>query len=264
MYPFAYHRPRSIAEAVACRRESADARYLAGGMTLLPVMKQRLASPAVLVDLRDVPGLGGITLDGDRLVIGAAVTHAAIAASPLVHRSIPALAWAAGELGDPQVRHLGTIGGAVANNDPAADYPAALVALAATIVTDRRRIEADAFFVGLFRTALADDELVTAVEVPVPLAAGYARFCQLASRYPLVGVMAAKTTLGVRVAVTGAASVVFRQGDLEAALAADFAAGAVDGITVPAAGLNHDIHGSAAYRAHLVAVLARRAVAAAA
>lgn len=263
MYPFEYLRPRSVAEAVACHRQRPDGRYLAGGMTLLPVMKQRLAAPSLLIDLRDVPGLAAISLEGDRLAIGAMATHAAIAASPAVAASIPALAWLAGEIGDPQVRNLGTLGGAVANSDPAADYPAALLALAATIVTDRREIAADAFIKGLFRTALADDELIVRIDLPVPLAAGYARFCQQASRYPLAAVMVARTTLGARVAVTGAAPAPFRWPEAERALDADFAPAALAALRLPADGLNADIHAGADYRAHLVAVLARRALAAA-
>ncbi len=261
MYDFTYHRATSIADAVAVKRQAADAEYLAGGMALIPILKQRLASPSALIDLRDLGELRDICLVGDRLIVGALATHDAVARSPEVRTAIPALAWLAGEIGDPQVRHAGTMGGALANNDPATDYPAAVLGLAATVVTDRREITGDEFFRGLFETALEPDELITGIAFPVPERAGYARFCQLASRYPLVGVLVAKTVLDVRVAVIGAGACVFRVPEFEDALADNFTAEAIGGLAVPADGLNDDVHGSAAYRAHLIGVLARRALA---
>lgn len=263
MHDFVYHRATSVADAVAAKGEDAEARYLAGGMSLIPILKQRLVSASKLIDLRDLDGLCAIRLTGDRLIIGSLATHDAIARSSTVGTAIPALAFMAGEIGDPQVRNVGTIGGAVANNDPAADYPAAVVGLGATIVTDRRELAADDFFRGSFETALEPDELITEVAFPVPERAGYARFCQLASRYPLVGVLAARTAMGVRIAVTGAAACVFRVSAFEDALAGDFAPDALGGLTLPEHGLTSDLHGSATYRAHLIGILARRAVAAA-
>ena len=260
MYDFTYHRATSVADAVAARRRDADAQFLAGGMSLIPILKQRLASPSVLIDLRDLDTLRSIRRAGDRLIVGAMATHDAIARSAVVRTAIPALAFMAGEIGDPQVRHAGTLGGAVANNDPAADYPAAVLGLAAVIVTDRREIAADGFFRGLFETALEPDELITGIAFPVAERAGYARFCQLASRYPLVGVLAAKTVAGVRVAVIGAGACVFRVAEFEDALAEDYTPEALASLVVPEDGLNSDLHGSAAYRAHLIGVLARRAV----
>lgn len=263
MYDFDYHRATSVADAVAAKQRDARTQYLAGGMSLIPVLKQRLAAPSTLIDLGDLELLRGIRLEGDRLVIGSLATHDAIARSAGVRAAIPALALMAAEIGDPQVRHRGTLGGAVANNDPAADYPAAVVGLAATIATDRRQIAADDFFRGLMQTALEADELITEIAFPVPERAGYARFCQLASRYPLVGVLAARSPADVRVAVIGAGACVFRVPEFEDALAEDFTAAAIEGLTVSADGLNSDLHGSADYRAHLIGVLARRAVAAA-
>ncbi|MFO1055372.1 MAG: xanthine dehydrogenase family protein subunit M [Dongiaceae bacterium] len=263
MHDFAYHRPTSLADALSAIRAGGDAKLVAGGMTLIPTMKQRLASPSDLVDLGGVAELKGIRSEGGGLVVGAMTTHAAVAGSSLVQQTIPALAKLAGLIGDPQVRNRGTIGGSVANNDPAADYPAALVGLGATIKTDHRSIAADDFFQGLFSTALEDGEIVTAVSFPKPERAAYVKFRNPASRYAMVGVFVAKTGGGVRVAVTGAGPGVFRVPAMEKALAASFTADAIKSITVPADNLNSDIHGSAAYRAHLVGVIARRAVAAA-
>jgi carbon-monoxide dehydrogenase medium subunit len=260
MHDFMYRRATSVADALAAKRQDADARYLAGGMSLIPILKQRLASPGLLIDLRHLEALRLIRLAGDRLIIGALATHDAIARSPVVRTAIPALAFMAGEIGDPQVRNAGTLGGAVANNDPAADYPAAVLGLGAAVVTDRRELAADDFFGGLFQTALEPDELITEIAFPIPERAGYARFCQLASRYPLVGVLAAKTVMGVRVGVIGAGACVFRIPEFEDALAGDFAADALGGLAMPEYGLNNDLHGSAGYRAHLIGVLARRAV----
>jgi carbon-monoxide dehydrogenase medium subunit len=263
MHDFAYHRPTSLADAAAALRAGGDAKLVAGGMTLIPTMKQRLASPSDLVDLGGIAELKGIRSEGNALVIGAMTTHAEVARSALVQQTIPALAELAGLIGDPQVRNRGTIGGSIANNDPAADYPAALVGLGATVRTDRRQIAADNFFEGLFSTALQDGEIVTAVSFPKPERAAYVKFPNPASRYAMVGVFVAKTGGGVRVAVTGAGPGVFRVAAMEQALATSFNPDAIKSIAVPADKLNSDIHGSAAYRAHLVNVIARRAVAAA-
>ena len=267
MHPFDYRRAASVEEAVAAFREAEDGAYLAGGHTLLPTMKQRLASPSVLIDLAGLTALKGIAVADDAVEIGALTPHAAVAASPDVRAAIPALAALAGRIGDPQVRNKGTIGGSLANNDPAADYPAAVLGLGATVVTDRRTIAADDFFTGLFETALEAGEIVTAVRFPRPHRAGYAKFPNPASRYAVVGVMAAETADGpaggVRVAVTGAGPCVFRARGIEAALGGGLDEKA-DLPALPADGLNADIHASAEYRAHLVGVMARRAMAAAA
>ena len=236
---------------------------MAGGMTLLPVLKQRLAAPSVVIDIGGIAELTGIAVEDGRLVIGALVLHDTVARSPVVREHVPALAALAGAIGDPQVRNRGTLGGSVANNDPAADYPAGVLALDATIHTDRREIAADAFFTGLFETALEPGELITRVSFPLPAKAGYARFRQPASGYPLVGVFVADTAAGPRVAVTGAGPGVFTVPAMERALAGDFSPHVLDGITVPEGNLSSDLHGSADYRAHLVSVMARRAVAAA-
>ena len=222
MYAFEYHRPQTLSAAVADLAKS-DAKALAGGMTLLPTMKQRLASPAALIDLKNVPELAGIAREGDHLLIGAMSRHADVAHSSVVQAAIPALAKLAGGIGDPHVRNMGTIGGSLANNDPSADYPAAALALGATIVTNKRRIPAQDFFTGLFETALADGELITQASFPIPQKAAYMKFANPASRYALVGVFVAKTADGVRVAVTGAgANGVFRANAFEAALSANF------------------------------------------
>jgi aerobic carbon-monoxide dehydrogenase medium subunit len=263
MYAFEYHRPETLAGAAADLAKP-DAKLLAGGMTLLPTMKQRLASPTALVDLRNVRELAGIAREGDNLVIGAMTRHADVARSNVVQAAIPALAALAGLIGDPHVRNMGTIGGSLANNDPAADYPAAALALGATIVTNKRRIGAQEFFTGLFETALETGELITQVSFPIPQTAAYTKFRNPASRYALVGVFVARRPSDVRVAVTGAGSNgVFRVEAFEEALKKRFSHKVLDGLTVPAEGLNSDLHGSAEYRAHLIAVLARRAVEAA-
>jgi aerobic carbon-monoxide dehydrogenase medium subunit len=263
MYAFTYHRPTNMAAAVA-DLAAEDAKLLAGGQTLLPTMKQRLASPASLVDLGRISELSGVSREGEQIVIGAMTRHADVASSTAVHQAIPALAALAGLIGDPHVRNRGTIGGSLANNDPAADYPAAVLALGATVVTNKRELAAEAFFKGLFETALEAGEIITKVRFPIPQKAAYEKFRNPASRFALVGVFVAKTAGGVRVAVTGAGqSGVFRAKALETALSGDFAAAALKGATIPAAGLNSDLHADAAYRAHLTVVLARRAVAAA-
>ena len=263
MYAFEYHCPATLSGALADLAK-ADAKALAGGMTLLPTMKQRLASPAALVDLKNVPELAGIAREGDNLLIGAISRHADVARSSVVQAAIPALAKLAGGIGDPHVRNMGTIGGSLANNDPSADYPAAALALGAMIVTNKRRIPAQDFFTGLFETTLEAGELITQVSFPIPQKAAYMKFANPASRYALVGVFVAKTAGGVHVAVTGAgANGVFRANALEAALNANFSAAALEGVSVPASGLNSDLHADADYRAHLIGVMAKRAVAAA-
>jgi carbon-monoxide dehydrogenase medium subunit len=258
MHNFDYHRPTSLADAA--KRLSGEAKLVAGGMTLIPTLKQRLAQPSSLVDLGGIAELRGIKSEGGGLTIGAMTTHAEVAHSAEVRKTIPALAALAEGIGDPQVRNRGTIGGSISNNDPAADYPAGLVALGATVITDRRRIAADDFFKGMFETALQDGEIVTAVSFPKPDKAAYMKFPNPASRYAMVGVFVARTGGGIRVAVTGAGPGVFRATEMEKALAGSFSADAIKSVKVPAAGLNSDMHGSAEYRAHLVNVMARRAV----
>jgi carbon-monoxide dehydrogenase medium subunit len=260
MKDFEFHRPTTVKDAVALLRDREGAKLLAGGQSFLPVLKLELAEPSDLVSLAGIKELGDIRVDGDKLLIGALVTHDHVHRSPEVRRAIPALAELAGSIGDAQVRNRGTLGGSVAHADPAADYPAALVALGATIITDRRSVAADDFFTGLFATALARDELVTAVAFPIPKRAAYMKFAHRASKYALVGVMVADTAGGVRVAVTGAAAKVFRLPAWEKALTAQLAASALDGLTVPATDLNSDDEASAEYRAHLIGVMARRAV----
>lgn len=264
MYAFDYRRVSTPQDAVEAMRAAEDGAFLAGGMTLIPILKQRLAQPSVLIDLSGIAAMSGIGEDDHGLVIGARTTHAAVAASPTVRRVVPSLADLAGGIGDPQVRHCGTIGGSLANNDPVADYQAAILGLGATIRTDRRSIAADDFFLGLFETALEPDELIVAVHVPVPDLSAYNKFPNPASRYAMAGVFVVSSGAGVRLAVTGAGmSGVFRMTEMEAALADDFRPEALDAITVPDDGLNRDLHGSAAYRADLVMVMAKRAVAAA-
>ena len=261
MYDFNYLRASSVNDAVAKLTGASDGKYLAGGMTLLPTLKQRLANPSELVDLGGLKDLKGIREDGGAIVIGALTTHAAVAGSDLVRSKIPALADLAEGIGDPQVRHRGTIGGSIANNDPAADYPAACLGLGATIATTKHEVAADDFFTGMFETTLEDDELITEVRFPVPAKAAYQKFPNPASRYAIVGVMVAQTDGGVRVAVTGAGqSGVFRAADIEQALDGDWSASAAEGASVSAGGLNADIHASADYRAHLIKVMAKRAV----
>jgi carbon-monoxide dehydrogenase medium subunit len=263
MYAFTYHRPANLRGA-AKLLEQAEAKLLAGGHTLLPTMKQRLASPKSLVDIGAIPELRGVERKGRKVVIGATTRHAEVQAAAEVREAIPALAALAGGIGDPAVRNRGTIGGSVANNDPSADYPAACLALGATIHTNKRKIEADQFFTGLFATALEDGEIITKVAFPVPARAAYAKFPNPASRYALVGVFVAKRGSDIRVAVTGAGEGgVFRWKAAEEALSKRFAAKSLDGLSHPATGMIADIHGSAEYRAHLIGVMTRRAVAAA-
>ena len=261
MYEFKFSRPGTVRQAANLLAKTEDAKLVAGGHTLIPVLKQRLARPAHLIDLSKIEGLDTIEMKGRSLVIGAMARHASVANSAVVGEAIPALAKLAGMIGDPAVRHMGTIGGSLANNDPTADYPAACRALDATIVTNKRKIKADDFFKGLFTTALEADEVITRVQFPLAKKAAYIKFRNQASRYALVGVFVAKRPSEVRVAVTGAgADGVFRVKSFEEALKKRFSPKSLAGMTVPADGLNSDLHGSAEYRAHLISVLAVRAV----
>jgi carbon-monoxide dehydrogenase medium subunit len=262
MKSFAYHRPETVPQAVALL-SSDTAKPLAGGMTLLPTMKLRLAAPSAMIDLSAIPGLSGIAVSATHLTVGAMTTHDTVARSADVVKAIPALAKLAGGIGDPAVRNRGTIGGSLANNDPTADYPAAVLALGATIVTDKREIAADDFFKGLFETALGTGEIITAVRFPLPQAAGYAKMPNPASRFAIVGVFVAKFATGARVGVTGAGSCVFRASAIETALSKDFSPAAIEKIVIDAAPLQSDIHADAEYRAHLTTVMAQRAVVAA-
>ncbi|HLQ86359.1 MAG TPA: xanthine dehydrogenase family protein subunit M [Salinisphaeraceae bacterium] len=261
MRAFNYHRPTSLEEIGRILGSATDASLLAGGQSLIPSLKQRLAEPSDLVDLGGVPELAGIRVDGGEVRIGAMTRHADVAASKELAQRIPALAALADSIGDHQVRNRGTLGGSIANNDPAADYPAAVVGLDATVETNQREIPADEFFVDLFDTALEPGEIVTAVRFKAPEAAGYGKFPQPASRFALVGVMVARYADSVRVAVTGAGMCVFRVPEMEQALTSDFSEDAIRNITIPADDLNTDLHATAAYRAHLVGVMARKAVA---
>jgi aerobic carbon-monoxide dehydrogenase medium subunit len=263
MYNFEYQRAQTVADAAKALSGKEEAKLLAGGMTLIPTLKQRLAKPSDLIDLGRIAELKGIKREGNAVVIGAMTRHVEVATSDVVKSAIPALAHLAEGIGDPQVRNRGTIGGSIANNDPAADYPSAVLALNATVITNKRKIAADDFFKGMFETALAPDEIVTAVSFPQAEKAGYSKFPNPASRYAVVGVFVARTGGQMRVAVTGAGAVVFRQKDMEAALAKSWSPDAVAAIKQSANGLNSDIHASAEYRAHLVTVMAKRAVAAA-
>jgi carbon-monoxide dehydrogenase medium subunit len=260
MYSFDYVKPASVTDAVTQRKANEDASYLAGGMTLIPTLKQRLAQPSALLDLNGIADLKGITVANGVVTIGAMTCHADVAASADVRKNIPALADLAALIGDPQVRNRGTLGGSIANNDPSADYPAAVVGLNATVHTNARTIAADDFFKGLFETALEPGELITKVSFPVPKRAAYQKLRNPASRYAVVGVMVAETPGGIRVAVTGAGPCAFRVPDMEAALGKSFSADAIKNIAVAADDLNTDMHATAEYRAHLVNVLARRAV----
>ena len=263
MHETTYHRPSSIDEAASLFAKGSDAKYLAGGHTLLPVMKQRLASPSDVIDLARIKDLVGIESSADTLTIKAATTYFAILSSADVKKAIPALVSLTNVLGDPAVRYRGTIGGSVANNDPAADYPAAVLALGATVKTNKRSIAADQFFKGLFSTALEDGEIITQISFPIPAKAGYSKMRHPASRFALTAVFVAKSKTGdVRVAATGASqNGVMRVPAIEAALKANWSPGAIDSVKIAADGLLADIHGSAAYRANLIKVMAQRAVA---
>lgn len=264
MYEVNYHRAGSLSEAAKLAKGADDPKFVSGGMTLIPTMKQRLAAPSDLIDLRHVAELKGISVSGKTVTIGAGTTHAEVAGNAKLQKACPALCHLAAHIGDPHVRHMGTLGGSIANNDPAADYPSAMLALNATIHTNKRKIAADKFFVGLFETALKDGEIVKAVEFTVPAKAGYAKFPNPASRYAMTGVFVAKHKDGTRVAVTGAgADGVFRHKGMEKALDKKFAESSLDDAKVDASGLMSDLHASADYRANLVKVMAKRAVAAA-
>jgi aerobic carbon-monoxide dehydrogenase medium subunit len=261
MYDFTYKKASSIDDATSAVTSADDGVFMSGGMTLLPTLKMRLAQPSDVVDLAGVDGLAGIKVSGGTVEVGAMTRHAAVQKSSDVAGAIPALAELAGGIGDPAVRNRGTIGGSIANNDPAADYPAAVVGLGATVHTNKREIAGDDFFTDLFETALEPGEMVTKVTFPTPQAAAYMKFPNPASRYAIVGVFVAKTSDGVRVAVTGAGSSVFRVPEMEAALNGSFTPEAIENISIPDGDLNSDIHASSEYRAHLVTVMAKRAVA---
>ena len=263
MYSFDYHRSESVRDALTLFSSADEAQWLAGGMTLLPAMKLRLTAPGVLIDLAGIDELNGIRCVNDDLVIGAMTVHREVAESAEVRTAIPALAALAGGIGDVQVRNRGTLGGSISNNDPAADYPAAILGLNATITTTRREIAADEFFPGFFETALAPDEIIHHVSFPRPELAGYVKFPNPASRYAIVGVMVTKCGDEVRVAVTGAGPCVFRASELEQALAVDFSPRALKNTGFSSEHLNDDLHASAEYRAHLLTVMARRAIEAA-
>jgi carbon-monoxide dehydrogenase medium subunit len=264
MYEFKYHRPTTVRQAAGLLARQEEAKLLAGGHTLIPTMKLRLAGPKHIIDMGKIEGLTGIEVGARSVTIGAMTKHAEVANSPEVREAIPALAALAGTIGDPAVRHRGTLGGSVANNDPNADYPAACLGLGAIVVTNKRRIAADEFFKGLFETALEPDEIITKIQFPKVNKAAYEKFRNPASRYALVGVFVSKRGSEIRVAVTGAGgNGVFRVTAFEDALKKRFGVKSLEGLTVPADGMGSDIHGSAEYRAHLVGVMARRAVAAA-
>jgi carbon-monoxide dehydrogenase medium subunit len=262
MYEFKYQRPNTVRQAVNALAKDPEAKILAGGHSLLPVMKLRLARPSQLLDIARIEGLSGIELKGRSLVIGATTRHVEVANSDVVKEALPVLAALAAGIGDPHVRHRGTIGGSLANNDPNADYPAAVLGLGATVITSKRRIAADDYFKGMFDTALEPDEIITKVSFPLAKKAAYQKFRHPASGFALVGVFVSKRGSEIRVAVTGAgANGVFRVTAFEEALKKRFSPKSIEGMTIPAEGMNSDIHGSAEYRAHLVAVMARRALA---
>ncbi len=262
MYNFTYHRPGSARQAANLLTKNPEAKLLAGGHSLIPVMKLRLAHPTAIIDLNGIEDMSAIELKGRSISIGAMARHADVANSPVVKEALPGLASVPGSIGDPQVRNRGTIGGSVANNDPNADYPAACLGLGATIITNKRRIVADDFFTGMFSTALEDNEIIVRVSFPIAKKAAYEKFKHPASGFALVGVFVSKRGSDIRVAVTGAgANGVFRVKSFEEALKKRFSPKSLEGMTIPANGMNSDIHASADYRAHLVGVLARRAVA---
>ena len=263
MYDFAYHKPSTVADAVKLLAADPDAKAVSGGHTLIPALKHRLNKPSSLVDLSGIAELKGIKRQGNAIVIGALTRHVEVANSAEVKAAIPALAHLASHIGDVQVRNRGTIGGSVSNNDPAADYPAAVLGLGATVHTSKRKIAADDFFQGMFTTALEADEILVAIEFPIPEKAGYAKMKNPASRYVLAGAFVSRGPAGLRVAINGAGPCVFRQSDMEKALSGNWSEAAVAGVKQSADGMNSDIHGSAEYRAHLVTVMAKRAVAAA-
>lgn len=263
MYAFTYRKAKDVKDAAAVLAKNGDAKLLAGGQSLVAAMKLRLAAPPELVDLGGIAELRGIKVDAKNVVIGAMTRHAEVAASADVKKAIPALAHLAGQIGDRMVRNMGTLGGSIAHSDPAADYPAAVLGLGATVETNKRKIDADSFFKGLYETALEPGEIITSVSFPIPKRAAYMKFKQPASRFAMVGVLVAETGNGIRVAVTGAGPCAFRVKEMEQALGKKFAPDSVASIKIPDKGLNSDIHASAEYRAHLVTVMAKRAVEAA-
>ena len=260
MYDFTYHRPTSIEEAAKLLATKPDAKAMSGGMSLLPSMKLRLSQWTDIIDLAAIPGLSGIREDNGAIIIGARTRHYDVASSELLHAKLPVLAELAEGIGDPLVRNRGTIGGSIANADPAADYPSSVLGLGATIITNKRQIAGDDFFTGLFETALQPDEIITALRYPIPQRAAYMKYPQPASRYAIVGAFVAQTQQGVRVAITGAASHVFRITDYEAALSKSFTASALEAVTPRLPALNSDLHASADYRAHVITEMVRRAV----
>lgn len=262
MYNTNYHRATSTDDAIAKLGSSDDGKFVSGGQTLIPTMKQRLAAPSDLIDLRHIEAMNGITIDGNQITIGAATTHAEVASSKELAKACPAICDLASHIGDPHVRHMGTIGGSIANNDPAADYPSAMMALNAQIMTTKRTIDTDDFFTGMFETALEEDEIITAVTFPAPAKAAYSKFPNPASRYAMAGVFVAKLKNGMaRVGVTGAGSDgVFRHEGMETALGSNWSADAIADVSVDEGDMLSDLHGNAAYRANLVKVMAKRAV----
>ena len=260
MYDFEYHRPSSLGEAASLLAGTEDAKLLAGGQTYIPTLKQRLARPSAVIDLSGIAELKGIREEAGGVTIGAMTRHADVANSEIVKRVIPGLAELAEMIGDPAVRNIGTLGGSISNNDPAADYPGAILALGATVRTNRREIPGESFFTGMFETALEPDEIVTEVHFPRPEKAKYMKFRHPASRYAMAGAFVARTSGGIRVAITGAGPCVFRSTPMEQALTQSFTSAALDGIAIDPGGLNSDLHGSSEYRAHLVKVMAKRAV----
>lgn len=260
MYNFSYQKVSSVADAVDAMQKADDGKFVAGGQTMLPTMKHRLASPSDVIDLGGIDELSGISVDGDTVSIGAMTTHAEVAASSDVQNVIPALAKLASNIGDPAVRNRGTLGGSIANNDPAADYPAAVIGLGATVKTNKREIAGDEFFTGMFETALEEDEVIISVSFPKADDAAYMKFENPASRYAIVGVFVAKSGDSVQVGVTGATACAHRGMRLEEALEGNFSADAIDAVELPIEKMNADIHASAEYRAHLVKVMTKRAV----
>ncbi len=260
MYEFQYHKASSINEVKEKISSLNDPKIMAGGMTLIPTMKQRLAAPSDIIDLSNINELKGISKEKGFIIIGAMTTHFEVHTSELVKKEIPSLAFLAGLIGDPMVRHRGTIGGSVANSDPSADYPSSVISLGAKIVTDKREIESDEFFIDLFETALDDDEIILSLKFPIPNKSAYMKFPQPASRYALVGVFISDTKEGIRVGITGAGPCAFRSKEIEKALSKNFTESAIENVNIPSENLNSDIHASAEYRAHLVKVMAKRAI----
>ena len=260
MYEFQYHKPSSIDEVKEIISSLDDPKIMAGGMTLIPTMKQRLAAPSDIIDLSEIKELRGISKKDNNLIIGSMTTHYEVHNSELVNQEIPSLAYLAGLIGDPMVRHRGTIGGSIANSDPSADYPSSVISLGAKIITDKREIDADNFFVDLFETALEENELILSISFPIPKKSAYEKFPQPASRYALVGVFVSDTDKGIRVGVTGAGPCAFRVPEMEKELTNNFSEESIKNVNLNIDVLNSDIHASSEYRAHLVKVMAKRAI----